>query len=38
MLMRLADESVVGATHGDQSLEALDEDVMLLAIVCSSRR
>jgi hypothetical protein len=38
LLMRLADESVVGATHGDQSLEALNEDVMLLAIACSSRR
>jgi hypothetical protein len=32
------DESVVGATHGDQSLEALDEDVLLLAMTCSSMR
>jgi hypothetical protein len=34
----LTDESVIGATHGDQSLEALDEDVLLLATACSSMR
>jgi hypothetical protein len=38
LLMRLTDESVVGAAHGDQHLEALDENVLLLASTCSSTR
>jgi hypothetical protein len=36
--MRLMDESVVGAAHGDQGLEALDENVLLLALTGSSMR
>jgi hypothetical protein len=36
--MRLVDESVFGATHGDQGLEALDEDVLLLVSMSSNTR
>jgi hypothetical protein len=36
--MRLTDESVVGTTHGDESLEALNEDVLLLGPMSSSMR
>jgi hypothetical protein len=36
--MRLTDESVVGAAHGNKSPETLDEDVLLLAMVSSSTR
>jgi hypothetical protein len=32
------DESIVGATHGDQSLEALDKNVPLLASMSSDTR
>jgi hypothetical protein len=32
------DESVVGAAHGDKSLQARDEDVMLLVLMSSSTR
>jgi hypothetical protein len=38
LLMRLMDESIVGATDGDESLEARDEDVLLLASMSSSTR
>jgi thiosulfate reductase cytochrome b subunit len=30
LLMRLTNESIVGAAHGNESLEARDEDVLLL--------
>jgi hypothetical protein len=36
--MRLVDESVVGVAQGNQILEALDEDVLLLATASSSTR
>jgi hypothetical protein len=36
--MRLTDESIVGVAHGYQGLEALDEDVLLLASIGSSTR
>jgi hypothetical protein len=31
LLMRLTNKGVVGAAHGDESLEALDKNVLLLA-------
>jgi hypothetical protein len=39
LLVRLANKSVVGATHENESLEALDENVQLLALTsgCSRR-
>jgi hypothetical protein len=37
-MMRLMDESVVGAAYGGESLEALDEDVLLLALMSSNSR
>jgi hypothetical protein len=36
LLVWLTDESIVGATHGDQGLVALDENVLLLASTGSS--
>jgi hypothetical protein len=38
LLVRLTDKSVVGATHGDEGLEALDENVLLLAPMSGSSR
>jgi hypothetical protein len=38
LLVRLADKSIVGATHGDEGLEALDENVLLLAPMSGSSR
>jgi hypothetical protein len=38
LLMRLMDESIIEAAHGDESIEARDEDVVLLAPTsCSTR-
>jgi hypothetical protein len=36
--MRLMDDGVVGLTHGDKSLEALDEDVSTLVPMSRSSR
>jgi hypothetical protein len=36
--VRLVDKSVVGAAHGNDSLEALNENVLLLASMSSSSR
>jgi hypothetical protein len=33
LLMRLTNKGVVGAAHGDESLEALDKNVLLLALM-----
>jgi hypothetical protein len=38
LLVRLTDNSVVGAAHGDGGLEALDENVLLLALMSGSSR
>jgi hypothetical protein len=38
LLVRLVDKSVVGAAHGNDSLEALNENVLLLASMSSSSR
>jgi hypothetical protein len=38
LLVRLVDKSVVGAAHGNDSLEALNENALLLASMSSSSR
>jgi hypothetical protein len=36
--MRLIDKNIVGATHRDEGLEALDKNVLLLAPMSGSSR
>jgi hypothetical protein len=38
LLMRLMNDDVIGLTHGDKSLEALDEDVSMLVSMSGSSR
>jgi hypothetical protein len=38
LLLRLTDKSVVGTAHGDEGLEALDKNVLLLAPMSGSSR
>jgi hypothetical protein len=35
VLQRLSDKGIIGPTHGDESLEALDKDVLFLALMSS---
>jgi hypothetical protein len=36
--MRLVDKSIIGATHRDEGLEALDKNVLLLAPMSGSSK
>jgi hypothetical protein len=36
LLMRLSDKGVIGATHGDESLESLNKNILFLALTSSS--
>jgi hypothetical protein len=38
LLMRLSDKGVIGSTHGDESLETLEKDVLFLAPTSSCSR